>query len=248
MTEAASLDVATRQAADVLASAARDHSPIAFASSFGAEDMVVLDIIARNALPIRVFTLDTGRLPQETHDLVDRARDRYRTPIEVYVPCAERVETFVRDHGTNPFYESVSLRQQCCNLRKSEPLARALAGASAWITGLRSAQSVTRQEVRVYGFDDVHGLLKISPLADWSEDDVWSYLRANRVPWNALHDRGYPSIGCAPCTRAVEPGEDVRAGRWWWERPDQKECGLHRRPIVVREASRPPASESEVLQ
>ena len=233
MTEAAPVAAATIEAADVLASAARDHAPVAFASSFGAEDMVVLDLIARAALPIRVFTLDTGRLPQETHDLIDRARARYRIPIELYVPRSDRVQAFVREHGTNAFYESIELRQQCCTLRKSEPLARALAGAGAWITGLRRAQSVTRQDVGVYGFDEVHGLLKINPLADWSEDDVWTYLREHRVPWNALHDRGYPSIGCAPCTRAVQPGEDIRAGRWWWERPDQKECGLHRRPAIV---------------
>ena len=226
MTEAAPVNIATQQAADVLASAARDHAPVAFASSFGAEDMVVLDIIAREALPIRVFTLDTGRLPQETHDLIDRARARYRIPIEVYVPRADHVQAFVRDHGTNAFYESVELRQQCCALRKSEPLARALAGASAWVTGLRRAQSVTRQDVGVYGFDAFHGLLKINPLADWSEDDVWTYLRARRVPWNALHDRGYPSIGCAPCTRPPAPGEDARAGRWAGS--EQTECGLHR--------------------
>ena len=227
MTEAVQLDIATRRAADVLASAARDHAPVAFASSFGVEDMVVLDIIAREALPIHVFTLDTGRLPQETHDLIDRARARYRIPIDVYFPRADLVQAFVRDYGSNAFYEGVELRQQCCAVRKTEPLARALAGASAWVTGLRRSQSVTRQGIDVYGFDAVHGLLKINPLADWSEEDVWTYARERRIPWNALHDRGYPSIGCAPCTRAIQPGEDVRAGRWWWEGDEKKECGLH---------------------
>ena len=232
------LDLATRalQATDALARAARDHAPAVFASSFGAEDMVVLDLIAKAALPIRVFTLDTGRLPQETHDLVDRARARYRIPIDVHVPRAEVVESFVRAHGTNAFYEGVELRQQCCAIRKSEPLRRALAGASCWITGLRRAQAVTRKDVAAIEFDEPHGLPKINPLVDWSEDDVWAYLRTHQVPWNALHDRGYPSIGCAPCTRAVAPGEDVRAGRWWWERPDQKECGLHRRPLALMDA------------
>jgi phosphoadenosine phosphosulfate reductase len=232
MTEAADIAIRTTHAAEVLASAARDHAPAVFASSFGAEDMLVLDLIARASLPIRVFTLDTGRLPQETHDLLDRARSHYRIAIDVYAPQADRVQAFVREHGTNAFYASVELRQQCCSLRKSEPLRRALAGAGAWITGLRRAQAVTRQEVGVYEFDSVHGLPKINPLADWSQEDVWHYLRERRVPWNALHDRGYPSIGCAPCTRAVQPGDDIRAGRWWWERPDQKECGLHRRPAT----------------
>ena len=248
MTEASSMNIATRQAADVLASAARDHAPVAFASSFGAEDMVVLDIIAREALPIRVFTLDTGRLPQETHDLIDRASERYGIAIEVYFPRTDLVQGFVRDHGSNAFYQTVELRQQCCALRKSEPLERALAGASAWVTGLRRAQSVTRQDVGVYGFDAVHGLLKVNPLAGWSEDDVWTYLRAHGVPWNALHDRGYPSIGCAPCTRAIQPGEDVRAGRWWWEHPEQKECGLHRRPALAQAAARGVAAVGEVAR
>ena len=234
MAEAVTLDVRTTQAAEVLASAARDHAPAAFASSFGAEDMVVLDLIARASLPVRVFTLDTGRLPQETHDLIDRARSHYQVSIEVYVPQSERVQAFVREQGSNAFYASLELRRQCCNLRKGEPLARALAGAASWITGLRREQSVTRQDVEIHAFDDVHGLLKINPLADWSQDEVWAYLRERRVPWNALHDRGYPSIGCAPCTRAVQPGEDIRAGRWWWEHPEQKECGLHRRAAPLR--------------
>ena len=213
----------------LLARVAQAHAPAVFASSFGAEDMVLLDLIVRARLPIRVFTLDTGRLPQETHDLIDRARAAHRIAIEVYAPRTEAVEAFVREHGMNGFYRGVGLRQQCCGIRKGEPLRRALAGAGAWITGLRRAQGVTRQAIELEQYDATHGLPKFNPLADWSEDDVWAYLREHRVPWNALHDRGYPSIGCAPCTRAIEPGEDVRAGRWWWERPDQKECGLHRR-------------------
>lgn len=211
----------------------RDHAPAVFASSFGAEDMVVVDAIARHAPGIGVFTLDTGRLPEETLALVDRVRDRYVLPIDVYSPDAARVEAFVRQHGVNAFYNGVELRQSCCAIRKTEPLARALAGKKAWVTGVRRGQSVTRSDVALEEYDEAHGLRKFNPLADWSEDDVWTYLRARQVPYNPLHDHGYRSIGCAPCTRAVEPGEDVRAGRWWWEGADRKECGLHRRPVHV---------------
>ena len=214
----------------LLARVAQGYAPAVFASSFGAEDMVLLDLIARARLPIRVFTLDTGRLPQETHDLIDRSRAHYGIAIHIYTPQADAVESFVREHGTNGFYNGLELRQQCCSIRKREPLHRALSGARAWITGLRRAQGVTRDAVAIEEHDATHGLPKFNPLADWGEGAVWAYLRAHRVPRNALHDRGYPSIGCAPCTRAVQPGEDIRAGRWWWERPDQKECGLHRRP------------------
>ena len=214
----------------LLARVAQGYAPAVFASSFGAEDMVLLDLIARARLPIRVFTLDTGRLPQETHDLIDRSRAHYGIAIHIYTPQADAVESFVREHGTNGFYNGLELRQQCCSIRKREPLRRALSGARAWITGLRRAQGVTRDAVAVEEHDATHGLPKFNPLADWGEGAVWAYLRAHRVPWNALHDRGYPSIGCAPCTRAIQPGEDIRAGRWWWERPDQKECGLHRHP------------------
>jgi len=210
---------------------ARDHAPAALASSFGAEDMVLLDLIAEHVPAIGVFTLDTGRLPEETLALIDRARDRYGLPIDVYFPDAVRVETFVRSEGVNAFYRGVDLRKQCCAIRKTEPLARALAGRKAWITGLRREQSVTRSDIGLREHDEVHGIAKFNPLVDWTEADVWDYIRARSVPYNALHDRGFPSIGCAPCTRAIEPGEDVRAGRWWWENPEHKECGLHRRPI-----------------
>ncbi|MFO1324233.1 MAG: phosphoadenylyl-sulfate reductase [Burkholderiales bacterium] len=220
-------------AAAALARISRAHAPAVFASSFGAEDMVVVDLIARHAPAIRVFTLDTGRLPEATLALVDRTRERYGIEVDVWFPDAARVESFVRAEGVNPFYRSVELRQACCAIRKTEPLARALAGKSAWITGLRRGQSVTRSDLAEQEFDAAHGLPKFNPLADWSEDDVWAYLRANGVPYNALHDQGYRSIGCAPCTRAVETGEDVRAGRWWWENPDHKECGLHRRPVAL---------------
>lgn len=230
-------------AAGVLRAIARDHAPAVFASSFGAEDMVLLDLIAEHAPSVGVFTLDTGRLPEETLALIDRARDRYGLPIDVYFPDAARVESFARAQGVNAFYRSVELRKECCAIRKTEPLARALSGKRAWITGLRREQSVTRAEVALQEHDAAHGLAKFNPLVDWTEGDTWDYIRARSVPYNALHDRGYPSIGCAPCTRAVEPGEDVRAGRWWWENPEHKECGLHRRPIgFVR--SRPQTQET----
>jgi len=210
---------------------AREHAPAVLASSFGAEDMVLLDLVAHHAPSIGIFTLDTGRLPEETHTLIDRVRERYGLPIEIYAPDASRVEAFVRANGVNAFYNGVDLRKTCCAIRKTEPLARALAGKGAWITGLRREQSITRGDLPAFEFDEVHGLPKFNPLAEWSEEDVWTYLRARQVPYNALHDRGYRSIGCAPCTRAVEAGEDVRAGRWWWENPEHKECGLHRRPV-----------------
>jgi phosphoadenosine phosphosulfate reductase len=222
------------------------HAPAVLASSFGAEDMVLTDLIARHRLPIRVFTLDTGRLPEETHALIDRTRELYGIPVDVYAPDTGEVQQFVREHGTNAFYRSIELRRRCCAIRKSGPLARALVAKGAWITGQRRAQSVTRADLAAEEHDSLHGLPKFNPLADWSEDDVWTYLRTRGVPYNALHERGYPSIGCAPCTRAVGPGEDLRAGRWWWEAPEHKECGLHRRPIdvAVRAAG---AAANEVL-
>jgi phosphoadenosine phosphosulfate reductase len=210
-----------------LRSIAASHAPAVLASGFGAEGMVLIDLIARHALPIGIITLDTGRLPEETLGLIDRVRERYGVPIEVYSPDTKALESFVAENGVNPFYRSVELRKQCCALRKSEPLARALAGKGAWISGLRREQSACRQQTSFEEFDELHGLQKFNPLADWTTDEVWRYLRANDVPYNALHDRGYPSIGCAPCTRAVQAGEDPRAGRWWWEVSEVKECGLH---------------------
>ena len=228
-----SFRTAAEQARSTLAAISRKHRDTVLASSFGAEDMVLIDLIARDALPIRIVTLDTGRLPGETYALIDRVRERYGLPIDVYLPDTQSLEAYARAHGVNAFYQSVDLRLGCCRVRKVEPLSRALAGRDAWITGLRRAQSATRGAVVLEEFDTVHGLPKFNPLADWSDDDVWSHLRGNAVPYNPLHDRGFPSIGCAPCTRAVEPGEDIRAGRWWWERADARECGIHRRPLDV---------------
>lgn len=200
---------------------------LTFANSFGAEDMVLTDLILANRLPIEIFSLDTGRLPAETYTLMGEVEQRYETKLKVYFPDATAVENFVRSHGINAFYDSVELRKACCGVRKMEPLARALAGKKAWITGLRAAQSVTRTDLAQREFDQANGLDKLSPLADWSEAEVWAYIRIHELPYNALHDQFYPSIGCAPCTRAIALGEDVRAGRWWWENPETKECGLH---------------------
>jgi phosphoadenosine phosphosulfate reductase len=219
--------------------------PAAFSTSFGAEDMVVLDLIHRHRLPIGIFTLDTGRLPDETYRLMQQVEGRYGACVVTYFPDANAVQGLVADHGINGFYQSIDKRKACCAVRKLEPLGRALAGKHAWVTGLRAQQSVTRASLAPREFDAERGLEKFNPLADWSEAEVWDYIRAHDVPYNELHDRFYPSIGCAPCTRAITPGEDPRAGRWWWELPEHKECGLHgqpaagagRRIIAVREVA-----------
>lgn len=211
----------------LLETIARDYCPAVFASSLAAEDMVLTDLILKNKLPIRIFTLDTGRLHAETLDMLTTIERHYGVAIASFRPDPDAVAAWVNAHGRDAFYESVELRKQCCHIRKVEPLGRALAGQRAWITGQRRAQSSTRAELALQEDDTAHGLQKFNPLADWSEAEVWDYLRGNDVPYNALHDRGYPSIGCEPCTRAVASGEDVRAGRWWWEDPASKECGLH---------------------
>jgi phosphoadenosine phosphosulfate reductase len=200
---------------------------VALSSSFGAEDMVLIDLLMRVDPKARIVTLDTGRLPQETYNVMDATREKYGAAIEVFFPLAEAVQSMVAEHGLNLFYRSVDFRKLCCGVRKMEPLGRALSGLDAWITGLRRAQSVTRTDVPKVEWDAANKLIKINPLVDWTHDGVWNYIREHNVPYNALHDRGYPSIGCAPCTRAVQPGEDQRAGRWWWEHPETKECGLH---------------------
>jgi phosphoadenosine phosphosulfate reductase len=206
---------------------ASDFSPAVFASSLAAEDMVLTDMILRAKLPIRIFTLETGRLHAETLSVLDSIREVYGYDVVLYRPQPEAVDGYVRQNGLNAFYDSIEMRKECCRIRKIEPLNRALAGNKAWITGQRRAQSTTRAELDVQENDEAHGMTKFNPLADWSEENVWHYIRSNNVPYNPLHDKGYPSIGCEPCTRAIEPGEDVRAGRWWWENPETKECGLH---------------------
>jgi len=206
---------------------ARDFTPAVFASSLAAEDMVLTDLILKAQLPIAIFSLETGRLHEETLSMVERVKENYDYDIALYRPEPAAVERYVTQNGLNAFYDSVEMRKECCRIRKVEPLGRALAGKRAWITGQRRSQSSTRAELAVQEDDASHDMQKFNPLADWSEQDVWDYLRDHQVPYNPLHDRGYPSIGCEPCTRAIRPGEDVRAGRWWWENPESKECGLH---------------------
>jgi phosphoadenosine phosphosulfate reductase len=226
------------RARQLLAIIEKSHSPAALASSFGAEDMVVLDLIARDGLAIDVFTLDTGRLPPETHELIATVRKRYGIAVSVYSPWPESVDAHVEQHGRDGFYDSVEARHACCAVRKLEPLARALARRRCWVTGLRREQAESRTAVAELERDPLRGILKASPLAEWSDDEVWAYLRAHHVPYNKLHDHGYRSVGCAPCTRAVKPGEHPRAGRWWWEREGaHKECGLHEIPVKVVETT-----------
>lgn len=212
---------------DTLQRIASDFSPAVFASSLAAEDMVLTDLILRAKLPIAIFTLETGRLHAETLGMLDRIRETYGYEVMPFKPVAAAVENYVALNGLNAFYDSVEMRKECCRIRKVEPLNRALAGNKAWVTGQRRAQSATRNELNVQEDDAAHAMTKFNPLADWSEEDVWHYIRSNGVPYNPLHDKGFPSIGCEPCTRAIQPGEDVRAGRWWWEQPESKECGLH---------------------
>jgi phosphoadenosine phosphosulfate reductase len=217
----------TAAARAVLEEVARDFSPAVLANSLGAEDMVLTDIILEAGLPIEIFSLDTGRLPPETYELMARVQAHYGLKLKLYYPNHESVEMFTRNHGINGFYESIELRKACCHARKVEPLQRALAGKRAWVTGLRAQQAATRGTLAVREYDAGNGLEKFSPLAHWTEKEVWAYIRLHEVPYNKLHDKFYPSIGCAPCTRPVAIGEDVRAGRWWWENPESKECGLH---------------------
>jgi len=206
------------------------HPKIALASSFGAEDMLLIDMLCKINHKPRIFTIDTGRLHQETYDVMDAVREKYGIVIAVYFPQADNVEKMVKEHGLNLFYRSSDLRALCCKTRKVEPLSRALSELDAWITGLRREQSSARAYVEKIEIDKLNGgIVKINPLADWSSEQVWSYIHENNVPYNKLHDEGYPSIGCAPCTRPIRPGEDPRAGRWWWERENVKECGLHHR-------------------
>ncbi|MCF8233973.1 MAG: phosphoadenylyl-sulfate reductase [Bacteroidales bacterium] len=202
---------------------------IAFASSMGAEDQVITSMVAGIHKDIKIFTLDTGRLFQETYDLIQKTNSRYNINIETVFPDARKVEAMVKEKGVNLFYESVENRKQCCHIRKIEPLKRALKGKNAWITGLRSEQAPTRSNIKVVEWDEANELIKINPLIDWTEEDVWDYIRENNVPYNKLHDKGFKSIGCLPCTKAVKADEDARAGRWWWENQGHKECGLHKR-------------------
>ena len=226
----------TRPAEDVIRWAMETFGPmVAISTSFQADGMVVLDMAHRIDRNVKVFTIDTGRLPQETYDLIDRVREQYGVAVEVYYPEGEELEQMVGEHGMNLFQNSVSLRMLCCNIRKVNPLNRALKDLDAWITGLRRSQGDTRAGIAKIEVDTAHGgIIKVNPLADWSLEQVWQYISDNKVPYNELYDKGYTSIGCAPCTRPIQPGEDSRAGRWWWENGIPKECGMHMGPAWGR--------------
>ena len=217
----------------LLEQAVREHQDVVYSNSLGLEAMVLTDIISTYVPEIEMFTLDTGRLHDETLSLLDRLERRYQRRIQVFAPQAEAIQQYVRDNGINGFYLGVDERQSCCGIRKIEPFKRAIAGRKAWVTGVRREQSAERALGEPVAWDDRYGLWKVSPMLDWTETDVWAYIKARNLPYNALHDKGYPSIGCAPCTRAVEAGQDSRAGRWWWENSDSRECGLQPRIQVV---------------
>ncbi|MBX3615656.1 phosphoadenylyl-sulfate reductase [Nitrosomonas sp.] len=220
------------QVVAVLTETIADFAPVTFANSLGAEDMVLTDIIDRFQLDIEMFSLDTGRLPQETYDLMQIVRNKYKKPLRIFFPNVKQVESYVAEHGVNGFYESIELRKACCHIRKVEPLRRALQGKRAWVTGIRREQASTRISLKVSAYDMDNRMQKVNPLLEWSDAEVWQYLKHYEVPYNALHDKFYPSIGCAPCTRAITPGEDIRSGRWWWEAPETKECGLHSGKVI----------------
>jgi phosphoadenosine phosphosulfate reductase len=204
-----------------------ENDRIALASSLGVEDQVLTHMILSIRPDVRIFILDTGRFPGETYELIEETMKRYGMHYEILFPERADMEEMESLHGPNLFYAGIEQRKQCCFVRKVKPLRRILSTLDVWITGLRKEQAVTRNAIGKIMWDEANGLIKLNPLADWSEEQVWEYIKRNAIPYNKLHDRGYPSIGCAPCTRAVLPGEDVRAGRWWWETPEQRECGLH---------------------
>jgi phosphoadenosine phosphosulfate reductase len=213
---------------DILIFFTREYrNRIALSTSLGAEDQILTHMAANIDKTIRIFTLDTGRLFQETYDLLDITRNKYGLNIETYFPDYEEVEKMVNEKGINLFYESIENRLLCCHIRKTEPMKRALTGVDVWISGIRREQSISRKDIQIVEWDDQNNLLKVNPLVEWNHDQVWEYIRHHNIPYNKLHDKGYPSIGCLPCTRAVEQGEDLRAGRWWWEMDGNKECGIH---------------------
>ena len=215
----------------LLQSAVRDHGRVVYATSLGSESAVLTDLICLQAPQIDMFTVDTGRLPESTLELLERVERRYQRRIRVVFPEAQRVQNFVADHGINGFYKGLAERQSCCHIRKVEPFQRAIVGYNAWVTGVRHQQSAKRALAQPVEFDARYRVQKFNPLLDWTHEDIWAYIRAHQLPYNPLHDAGFPSIGCAPCSRAIEPGQDERAGRWWWENPDSRECGLQPRKL-----------------
>ena len=230
---ASALDTKVRATVEQLRQAVRDYGKVVYSNSLGAESMVLTDLIWSHVPSIDIFSIDTGRLHEETYSLLERLERRYQRRIRLVYPNPEALESYTSENGINGFYNSVEQRQSCCHIRKVEPFRRAIAGSGAWITGVRREQSATRAQAKPVEFDAPNGLYKVSPILDWTNDDIWSYIRAHKLPYNPLHDQGFPSIGCAPCTRAVEPGADSRSGRWWWENSDVKECGLHPRIRAV---------------
>ena len=233
---------------DLLRTIAADHSPAILANAFGPESMVMTDLIAGHGLGIDIFSIDTGRLPEDTHALAHSVHQRYGPVIRMVSPDPGEIAAWTAQHGQNGFYDAIERRHECCGIRKIEPLRRTLAGYRAWLTGLRREQSATRRDLEVSTWDEGYGLQKFNPMLEWTSEQVWAYLREHRVPYNKLHDRGYTSIGCAPCTRATAPGEHPRAGRWWWELDTAKECGIHLDPTtgrMTRSSAGPPGPPPE---
>jgi phosphoadenosine phosphosulfate reductase len=231
MGEVLTLDLEQKAAAtrEQLAEAVRTHGRVVYSNSLGAEAMVLTDIIWTHVPEIDIFSIDTGRLHEETYEVLEKLQRRYKRNIRVVYPDAKALEELVWAQGINGFYHSLEARLACCRIRKVEPFKRAIAGYGAWVTGVRREQSSTRAKAKPVEWDEEYGLHKVSPLLEWSEEQIWQYIRARKLPYNLLHDRQFPSIGCSPCTRAIQPGENRRAGRWWWEQPESRECGLHPR-------------------
>ena len=220
------LDSSTKE---IISYFVENFNNVALSSSLSVEDQVLTDLLLNKDKNANIFTLDTGRLHPETYDVMDATNLKYQIKINVFFPQNQMVEELYQTQGINGHYESIDNRKRCCNIRKIEPLKRALENVDIWITGLRASQSITRIDMPLVEYDALFDVIKVNPLIKWSETDVWDYIKENRVPYNKLHDKGFPSIGCAPCTRAIKEGEDVRAGRWWWENPEHKECGLHKK-------------------
>ncbi len=231
MGELLNLDLEQKAAAvrEQLGAAVREHGRVVYSNSLGAEAMVLTDIIWSHVPEIDIFSIDTGRLHEETYELLEKLQRRYKRKVRIVYPDAQALEKLVADQGVNGFFHSLEARLACCHVRKVEPFKRAIAGYSAWVTGVRREQSATRAQAQAVEWDAENGLHKVSPLLEWSEEQVWQYIRARKLPYNSLHDRQFPSIGCSPCTRAIQPGENRRAGRWWWEQAESRECGLHPR-------------------
>ncbi|AXK49751.1 phosphoadenylyl-sulfate reductase [Aliarcobacter trophiarum] len=221
--------ISSLNTSDLIKYIINNYKNVALSSSLGAEDQVLTDMIFKVDKNSRVFTLDTGRLHSETYKVMDATNLKYDVKIEVFFPKSEDVEKLYLTQGVNGHFESIGNRKNCCNIRKIEPLKRALENVDIWITGLRASQGITRETMPLIEWDENFKVIKLNPLINWSEKEVWEYIKANSVPYNKLHDSGYPSIGCEPCTRAIKEGEDIRAGRWWWENPEHKECGLHKK-------------------